>query len=157
MWTQPYFYKYRDEAGNIVPYNRIMHGVNWGWIALPDTIPDEAQVHLTSDEILGILAMSHKRFYSFSDLRALLHVYGPLDVGPMRLIYGAFKGSRYELRLVEGDQLTAGYVIYFLDFDWEQFDSENDIFSAFLRHFESVLNHWSAERQIRLALEGVNQ
>ena len=108
---------------------------------------------MATDEILQILAMSHKRFYSYEDLRALLEVFGPLQHGIFRQILEAFKGSRYELRLVEGDRLTAGYVIYFLDFDFERLDHQNYLFDVFLGHLERVLNHWSAEREVRLTVD----
>ena len=153
LWQQPDFIKNRERPSEITPYQRMIHGVNWTWQALPLDQSRPWQGGLGSDEILSILAMSHKRFYTFQDLRAILEVYGPLQKGPMRQIYAAFKGSRHELRLVEGSRLTAGYVIYFLDFDWEMMDAGNDLFDVFLLHFERVLNHWSAEREVRLALE----
>lgn len=153
LWHQPQFFKNRERASEIMAFQRIIHGVNWSWEALPIDTTQSRQSGHGSDEILSILAMSHKRYYSFQDLRTILHVYGPLQKGPMRQYYAAFKDSRHELRLVEGSRLTAGYVIYFLDFEWESMDSGNELFTVFLQHFERVLNHWTADREIRLALE----
>lgn len=153
LWQQPHFTKHRDRPGDFTPYHRMIHGVTWNWQSIPIEHPRAIPFGTASDEILSVLAISHKRFYSYQDLRAILEVYGPLQTGPMKQIYAAFRASRYELRLVQGNHLTAGYVIYFLDFEWEKFDSNNQLFDVFLVHFERVLNHWSAEREIRLALE----
>jgi type VI secretion system protein ImpG len=153
LWQQPSYIRNRERPGEFTTYQRIYHGVSWGWQAIPAEHYRNPSAGMATDEILQILAMSHKRFYSYEDLRALLEVFGPLQHGIFRQILEAFKGSRYELRLVEGDRLTAGYVIYFLDFDFERLDHQNYLFDVFLGHLERVLNHWSAEREVRLTVD----
>jgi type VI secretion system protein ImpG len=156
MWSQPSFMENKDRKSTIKPYSRSIIGVSWDWIALPKSRSSTRDVGNRDDVLLNIVYISHKRYYSYEDMLSIFDVLGPLSQGPFKKIIQAFKGLRYELRSVQGSTLTAGYVLYFMNFNWELVDPESELFNVFIAHLEIVLNHWSSEREIRLTLDLVD-
>lgn len=153
MWYQYSFLENKDRKSNIKPYSRSILGVMWDWIALPGSRISNRDLGNRDDVLLNIVYISHKRYYSYEDMLSIFDVLGPLSQGPFKKVHQAFKGLRYELRSVQGSTLTAGYVLYFMSFNWEMIDPESELFNVFIAHLEVVLNSWSSEREIRLTLD----
>jgi type VI secretion system protein ImpG len=153
MWSQRSFLEDKDRKSNIKPYSRNILGVQWDWIALPKSRASLRDVDNRDDVLLNIVYISQKRYYSYEDMLSIFDVLGPLSQGPFKKVHQAFKGLRYELRSVDGSTLTAGYVLYFMDFNWDIVDHESELFNVFISHLEFVLNSWSSEREIRLSLD----
>lgn len=153
LWHQPSIDNYRDSPSEFRPYSFNVLGVQWEWAFMPDKHTAQPDLTLKSDGLLDILQTSHKKYYSFDDLRAIMMQLGSVTEGPYRQIFSAFKAVRWELRTIEDGRMTPGYVIYFFDFDWDLIEPDNQLFKLFIEHFERVLNLSSDGMEVRISLE----
>lgn len=153
IWHQPSFKDHRENPAEIRTYSYNISGVRWEWSYLPSEkqpLPDAAR---NSDMLLEILHISHKQYYGTEDIRSIMLLLGTIADGPYRSVFAAFSSSRYELRTIDNASLTPGHIIYFLTFDWEYVDRNDQFFKLFMRHFETVLNLWSDGREVKLSLD----
>lgn len=153
LWHQPSFSDYRERECKFFPYTLNIPGVQWEWCFLPSQQPSQPGMSGSSDILLDILHITHKHYYNTDDIRTIMQILGSVVDGPYRLIYSAFKSARHELRSVENARHTAGYIIYFLDFDWGSISRDDELFNLFIQHLEKVLNEWSNEKEVRISLE----
>ncbi|MEY2699888.1 MAG: hypothetical protein RIQ52_643 [Pseudomonadota bacterium] len=154
LWLQPGYYPNRELSCSIRPFTRVMDGVQWEWMSIP---PSHRRPALSRDDgtdsggmHLDLLALTHKRFLSFTDVKLVMHAIGPMDHGPFSSFYYAFTGIRHELRSIQGEQMAAGYIVYYMAFDWGKVDRLSMLFRVFLEHMETVLNHLSLDRRVTL-------
>lgn len=153
LWYQKQYNETRESASKFRPYSRNGLGVNWEW-RYPPIVTTRAPLKKNlSESLLNLVVMAYKRYLSFTDLQLLFKTMGVSEAGPFKNIYSAFSGVRHEFRSVHASRLTAGYIIYFLDFDWSMVEAESELFKIFIRRLESTLNHLSTEREIHLSLE----
>ena len=153
LWHQPSFAEYRERECQFFPYALNLPGVQWEWCFLPAQQSAQLGMSDSTDILLDILHITHKHYYNTEDLRTIMQILGSIVDGPYRPVYSAFKSARHEIRSVENERQTAGYVIYFLDFDWASIDQDDELFHLFLTHLEKVLNEWSNEKEIRISIE----
>lgn len=153
LWHQPNFSEHREKQAEIRPYAYNIVGAHWEWAFLPhdkDVQPDLAK---NSDMLLDILHISHKQYFGTEEIRSIMLLLGTISDGPYRSIFASFSESRYELRTIDNARLTPGHVIYFLTFDWDNVERNDEYFRLFLRHLEVVLNHWSDGKEVRITLD----
>ena len=65
----------------------------------------------------------------------IMDALGPLDFGPFSVFYNSFIDVKYEIRSVDGNVLTAGYIVYYMVFDWNKFDKDSMLFKVFIKRF----------------------
>jgi type VI secretion system protein ImpG len=156
LWFQPHFTLYSDRNFRIAPYSKRVNGLEWEKIGQPikrkSVNKNKKKFNEYEDVYLNFLAISHKRFYSASDMVNIMDALGPLDFGPFSVFYNSFIDVKYEIRSVDGNVLTAGYIVYYMVFDWNKFDKDSMLFKVFIKHFENVLNYWSNDKIVKLAL-----
>lgn len=156
LWFQPHFTLYSDRNFRIAPYSKRVNGLEWEKIGQPikrkSVNKNKKKFNEYEDVYLNFLAISHKRFYSASDMLHIMDALGPLDFGPFSVFYNSFIDVKYEIRSVDGNVLTAGYIVYYMVFDWNKFDKDSMLFKVFIKHFENVLNYWSNDKIVKLAL-----
>jgi type VI secretion system protein ImpG len=153
VWHQPNFEEYRDSEAEFRPYAFNILGVSWEWAFLPMSRVSQPDLSQTSEALLDILQISHKRFFSTEDIKSIMQLMGTITDGPYRSVYAAFKSARYEFRTLDSTGITPGFIIYFLTFEREEIESNDQMFRLFIQHLEIVLNHWSDEKEIRVSLE----
>lgn len=153
IWHQPSYRDHCERECQLFPYALNLPSVRWEWALRPATEPLAEKPIADVDQLLQILQLSHKRYYDITDLKCIMELVGIGVNGRFKHFFNRLLNSRYELRTVHDSRQTAGCVIYFLDFNWDSLDRNSEFFRAFLRHLETVLNQWSSEREVRVALE----
>ena len=153
LWHQPSFRDQSERECQLFPYSLNLSGVHWEWAFRPTTELLAEKPMADVDQLLQMLQLSHRQYYDITDLKCIMELVGISTHGRFRHFFNGLLNSRYELRTVHDSRLTAGFVIYFLDFNWDSLDRNSEFFRVFLRHFEIVLNQWSQEREVRVALE----
>ena len=152
LWHQPSYAEDRDRPCKFLLFSRTLAGATWDWAVLP-VGRGISENHEQSEILLNLLQISHKQFYSFRDIQAILDAVGCLSNDFFKDICNALQDVRYEFRSVLGSSVTAGYVIYFLTFDMTLLEDAEEYLSLFMTHLENVLNQLSTQRKVLVTLE----
>lgn len=155
LWLQPDYQANRELGCSIRPFSRVMDGVEWEWMSIPPAryrpaFSREDQGGDAGGMHIDILAITHKRYLNFADFKVVMQAIGPLDHGPFSNFYHAFITVRHELRSIQGEQVTAGYIVYYMTFDWGKVDRHSMLFRVFIEHIEATMNHLSLDRRVAL-------
>jgi len=153
LWYQSNYPSDRDRPCRFILYSRTLSGVTWDWAVLPSIETSTDAQHDKSEQMLNILQIVHKQFYSLNDIQTILDIIGCTQSNFFKDLCRSLTEVRHEFRSVHGTKVTAGYIIYFLTFESELIDQNIEYVNVFLLHIEKVLNQFSTQRQVLVSLD----